>query len=57
MKRVLLARLVLTAIGVLVWGYGNATNQSAYMYAAMGVLAIALLMRFIPKRWFADSPE
>jgi hypothetical protein len=55
MKRLLLARLVLTAIGVLVWGYGNARNQDGYMYAGMAVLAIALLMRFLPKRWFDDS--
>ena len=55
MKRLLLARLVLTAIGVLVWGFGNATSQAAYMYAGMAVLAIALLMRFLPKRWFDDS--
>jgi hypothetical protein len=54
-KRLLLARLVLTAIGVLVWGFGNATSQAAYMYAGMAVLAIALLMRFLPKRWFDDS--
>ena len=57
MKRLLLARLVLTAIGVLVWGYGNATNQMGYMYAGMALLAIALLMRFLPKRWFDDSVE
>jgi hypothetical protein len=56
MRRVLLARLVLTAIGVLVWGYGNAINAPTYMYAGMGILAIALVMRFLPKRWFRDSP-
>jgi hypothetical protein len=55
MKRLLLARLVLTALGVLVWGFGNATDQPAYMYAGMAVLAIALLMRFMPRRWFDDS--
>jgi hypothetical protein len=57
MKRLLLARLVLTALGVLIWGYGNATNQAAYMWAGMAVLAIALLMRFMPKRWFEDVSE
>jgi len=56
MKRVLLARLALTGIGVVVWGYGNATNQAPYMYAGMGILAVALVMRFLPKRWFGDSP-
>lgn len=57
MKRLLLARLVLTGIGVLVWGYGNATNQSPYMYAGMGVLAVALVLRFVPRRWIGDDVE
>ena len=56
MKRVLLARLILTLIGVLVWGYGNAMSQPAFMYAGMVILAIALIMRFLPKRWFGDAP-
>ena len=57
MKRLLIARLVLTGIGVAVWGYGNATGQSRIMYAGMGILAIALLMRFAPKHWFDDTPR
>ena len=57
MKRILLARITLTVIGVAVWGYGNATDQPAYMYAGMVVLAISLVMRFLPKRWFDDRTE
>ena len=57
MTRLLVARVVLTAIGILVWGYGNATNQPRVMYAGMGLLAIALLMRFVPKRWFDETPR
>lgn len=57
MTRLLIARVVLTAIGILVWGYGNATNQPRVMYAGMGLLAIALLMRFVPKRWFDETPR
>ena len=57
MKRLLLARLILTGIGVAVWGYGNATGQAQIMYAGMGILAVALLMRFLPKRWFDDAPR
>jgi hypothetical protein len=57
MKRLLLARLILTGIGVAVWGYGNATGQMQIMYAGMGILAVALLMRFLPKRWFDDAPR
>jgi hypothetical protein len=57
MRRILLARITLTVIGVAVWGYGNATDQPAYMYAGMVVLAISLVMRFLPKRWFDDRTE
>ena len=57
MMRLLVARLVLIGIGMLVWGYGNATSQPRLMYAGMGILAVALLMRFLPKRWFDDAPR
>jgi len=55
--RLLIARLVLAGIGVAVWGYGNATGQPRIMYAGMGILAIVLLMRFLPARWFDDAPR
>jgi hypothetical protein len=55
MTRLLIARVVLTLIGIAVWGYGNATNQPRVMYAGMGVLAIALVMRFLPRRWFDET--
>jgi hypothetical protein len=55
MKRLLLARLVLTAIGVLVWGYGNSTNESRFMIAGMAILAFALLLRFVPRRWLGEE--
>jgi len=57
MRRVLIARLLLTGIGVAVWGYGNATGQPNLMYAGMGILAVVLLMRFLPKHWFDDAPR
>jgi hypothetical protein len=57
MRRILLARLVLTGIGVAIWGYGNATRQPRIMYAGMGVLVVVLLMRFMPRRWFDDTPR
>jgi hypothetical protein len=56
MKRLLMARVALTAIGVVVWGYGNATNQPRFMWSGMGILAVALVLRFVPKRWFSDDP-
>ena len=55
MTRLLIARLVLIGIGVVVWGYGNATSQPRFMYAGMGILLVALLLRFAPKRWFDDT--
>ena len=55
MTRLLIARVVLTLIGIAVWGDGNATNQPRVMYAGMGVLAIALVMRFLPRRWFDET--
>ena len=57
MTRLLIARVLLTLVGIFVWGYGNATNQPRVMYAGMGLLAIALLMRFVPKRWFDETPR
>ena len=55
MTRLLIARLVLIGIGVVVWGYGNATSQPRFMYAGMGILLVALLLRFAPKRWFDET--
>ena len=57
MTRLLIARIVLTAIGILVWGSGNATDQPRVMYAGMGILFIALIARFLPKRWFDETPR
>ena len=56
MTRLLIARLVLIGIGLVVWGYGNATSEPRFMYAGMGVLLFALLLRFAPRRWF-DEPN
>ena len=56
MTRLLTARVVLTLIGVAVWGYGQRTDNAQTRLAGILVLAIALLLRFAPKRWFAGSP-
>ena len=55
MTRLLVARIVLTLIGIGIWGYGNSIDDARVMYAGMGVLAIALIMRFLPKRWFDET--
>jgi hypothetical protein len=54
-RRLILTRLALTGIGVVVWGYGNSTEQPRFMYAGMAILAIALLLRFVPKRWLENG--
>ena len=50
MKRLNLARTVLAAIGVVVWGYGYRTDDAHVRLAAIAILAAALLLRFLPKR-------
>ena len=55
MKRLLIARLALSLIGVAVWGYGNATDQPRFMGAGMAILVVSLLLRFVPERWLGDD--
>ena len=55
MKRQLLARAVLGAIGVAVWGYGYRADDANVRLAAIAILAVALLLRFAPRRWFGDD--
>jgi len=57
MRRILIARLLLAGIGVAVWGYGTSTGQERLRFAGMGILAVVLLMRFLPKHWFEDAPR
>ena len=56
MKRLLLARTLLGAIGVAVWGYGYRYDLARTRLSAIGILAAALLMRFVPARWSGDEP-
>jgi hypothetical protein len=55
MRRVILARTLLLAIGVLTWGYGYRTDDPNVRLAAIAILAVALLLRFLPKRWTGDD--
>jgi hypothetical protein len=58
MKRLLVARLALALVGLAVWGYGKSADIPNLRVAAMGILLIALAMRFAPRRWFEDGdPE
>jgi len=51
LRQLLLARTVLAAIGVVVWGYGYRVDDARTRLAAMGILLVSLLLRFVPKRW------
>jgi hypothetical protein len=55
MTRLLTTRIVLALFGVAVWGYGQRTDQPEMRLAGMGILAVSLLLRFAPKRWFGGS--
>ncbi len=48
MKRLALIKLVLAAIGVVVWGYGARVDDAAFRLAGMIILGIAVLLRFLP---------
>jgi chromate transport protein ChrA len=57
MTRLIITRIVVSLIGIAVWGYGQRTDQPQVRIVGMVILAVALLMRFAPKRWFGvDEP-
>jgi type IV secretory pathway VirB2 component (pilin) len=52
-------RLVAAIIGIVVWGYGLARDESTVRLVGIVVLAISLALRFAPKRFQGaerDSP-
>jgi hypothetical protein len=55
MRRLNLARTLLALFGVAVWGYGYRYDLAHVRLAAMGILAVALLMRFTPRRWLGED--
>jgi hypothetical protein len=55
MTRLLLARTVLAIIGVVIWFYGYRANDANIRLAGIIVLAVSLLLRFVPKRWLGDD--
>ncbi len=56
MTKLLAARLVLMVIGIVVWGYGYRVENEQTRVAGMAVLAVALLLRLVPKRWVGEVP-
>ena len=55
MRHLLLARTILGIVGVVVWGYGARVDDANIRLAAIGILAVALLLRVVPKRWLGDD--
>ena len=55
MTRYLLARIIVTLAGVAVWGYGQRFALPAVRILGIAILAVALMLRFAPRRWFDDE--
>ncbi|MDQ2666872.1 MAG: hypothetical protein M3Z05_12770 [Gemmatimonadota bacterium] len=55
MTRYLLARVVVTLVGIAVWGYGQRFEMPTWRIGGIAILAVALMMRFAPRRWFDDD--
>ena len=55
MTRYILARMVVTLLGVGIWGYGERFDLPKVRMGGIVVIALALLMRFAPRRWFDDE--
>lgn len=55
MSRVLIARIVLIAAAVVIWGYGYRADQAQVRLVAIAILAVSLLLRFAPARWFGGE--
>jgi len=43
-------QLALLAIGVIVWGYGQRTENSRLTYIGLGFFVVATAMRFLKRR-------
>lgn len=55
MTRYLTARIIVTLVGIGVWGYGQRYEVSQVRVGGMLILGVALAMRFAPKRWFDEE--
>ncbi len=57
MTKILYARIALAFVAIAVLGYGINSDQPRLRIAAMAILAIALILRFVPSRWMDDGNE
>jgi chromate transport protein ChrA len=57
MNRIILTRVVLAAVGIAVWGYGQRIDDPNVRWSGIAVLAVSLLLRFAPKGWSGGGPK
>ena len=50
-------RVAVAAIGIIVWGYGLRSDDDRVRLVGIAVLAISLILRFVPKRLQQDDNE
>ncbi len=43
-------KLAVAAVGIFIWGYGVRVDDAAFRWAGIGILAAAVLLRFVPFR-------
>lgn len=55
MNRLTQIRLTFFAIGISVWGYGYASDDTNVRWIGIGFLAVAVLLRFYPRTKGDDS--
>ena len=55
MKRLNAVRAVIAVIGVAVWGYGYRYDVANVRLTGIGILAVALVLRFVPRSWVGDD--
>lgn len=51
---ILRLRLALTAFGFAIWAYGARSDQRPVLWVGLGIMAVALVARFIPP---SDRPR
>lgn len=57
MTRFLHIRVVIAIIGAIVWGYGVAREDATVRLVGISILALSLVLRFVPKRFQRDNSE
>ena len=50
MSRMLQVRVAVAIGGILVWGYGLARDEPQVRLVGIAMLALSLILRFVPKR-------